>query len=249
MPSAHPGRPPQIKRAKRYRQLVRGAFQPETVTADQANQHHAFFPLVAVCLILWIGYRLLFHFPVWFDETIGKAVFFGLPVWMYVFITRNKQMMEAFDVRRLQSGLFLGLAIGGVFGFAASLATLVSKQVVFQSVPLFISTDFWYEFMLAMLTGFWESLFFYVWIMVVVVQKLHRWPLLNQLLLVTGIFLVFHIPNTLLRFSPIDVAPQLFLLAFFAFGQALVFFRSRNLYALALSHAIWGMVLLVHTTR
>jgi hypothetical protein len=37
------------------------------------------------------------------------------------------------------------------------------------------------------------------------------------------------------------------LLALFALGQTLLFYRWRNLYALTLSHAIWGTVLLLHT--
>jgi hypothetical protein len=98
-----------------------------------------------------------------------------------------------------------------------------------------------------MMTGFWESLFFFTWIMVITMEKFSRWPLLNQILFVAGIFLVFHLPNIFLQFPLIQAFGYIFLLFFFGLGQAFLFLRYRNLYALTLSQAIWGMVLLVHT--
>lgn len=83
--------------------------------------------------------------------------------------------------------------------------------------------------------------------MVVVTEKYVKWPLLNQVLMVSFIFLIFHIPNTVLRFNMSVVPAELVLLFFFGLGQALLFARTRNLYALTLSQAIWGMVLLVHS--
>jgi hypothetical protein len=216
-------------------------------TSPLVSQHLAFFPLLILVFIIWCIYRYLFRFPVWFDETIGKAVFFGLPVGLYLSLTRSRSMAETMDPKYLQPGLWMGLAIGGIFGFAGTLASLLRKGVVIQAAPLFAAQGFWVEFMLAMMTGFWESMFFYCWIMVVIMEKYRKWPLLNQALLTAAIFLAFHIPNTLLRFSLPMVSGQLVLLFFFGLGQALLFSRVRNVYALAMSHAIWGMVLLVHT--
>ncbi len=196
---------------------------------------------------MWCVYRYLFRFPVWFDESVGKAVFFGLPVWLYVSITRSRPIAETVSPRYFQSGLWMGLAIGGLFGFAGALASLARRGTVVQAAPLFAAEGFWWEFLLAMMTGFWESLFFYCWIMTVIMEKYRKWTLLNQALLAAFIFLAFHIPNTLLRFDLSLVGGQLLLLFFFGLGQALLFARVRNIYALALSHAIWGMVLLVHT--
>lgn len=211
------------------------------------TQHIAFIPLLLLVFIIWCVYRYLFRFPVWFDESVGKAVFFGLPVLLYVSITKSKSMADTVSSRFLQSGLWMGLAIGGLFGFAGALASLMRKGVIVQAAPLFAADSFWWEFMLAMMTGFWESLFFYCWIMTVILEKYKKWPILNQSLLTAAIFLAFHLPNTLLRFDLSLVGGQLFLLFFFGLGQALLFYRVRNIYSLALSHAIWGMVLLVHT--
>ncbi len=234
-------------------QLRRRYQQPTTsrrVTVTSSGpiaQHIAFIPLLLLVFVMWCVYRYLFRFPVWFDESIGKAVFFGLPVWLYVSITRSKSIADTISPRYLQSGLWMGLAIGGLFGFAGALASLMRKGVVVQAAPLFASDSFWWEFALAMMTGFWESLFFYCWIMTVIMEKFKNWSLLNQVLVTAVIFLVFHIPNTILRFDLSLIGGQLFLLFFFGLGQALLFARVRNIYALSLSHAIWGMVLLVHT--
>jgi hypothetical protein len=212
-----------------------------------ATEHLAFFPLLILVLIVWVIYRVLFRFPVWFDETVGKAIFFGLPVWLYVTLTRSKSMLNTFGVEKIQRGLLVGLAIGGIFGFAGTLASFANRQVVIQAAPLFASDTFWWEFFLALMTGFWESLFFYTWIMVVAMEKFHKWPVLNQVLLVASIFLTFHLPNIFLRFAPTQIFGYVFLLFFFGLGQAFLFLKYRNLYALTLSQAIWGMVLLIHT--
>lgn len=210
-------------------------------------EHIAFFPLLVLIFIIWCVYRYLFRFPIWFDETIGKAVFFGLPVMLYASLTRSRSMTDTVHPKYLQSGLWMGLAVGGIFGFAGAIASLMRSGVVIQAAPVFAADNFWWEFALAMATGFWESLFFYSWVMVVIMERYKKWPVLNQALLAAAIFLVFHLPNTLLRFEFSLVAGQLFLLFFFAIGQGLMFSRVKNIYALSLSHAIWGMVLLVHT--
>lgn len=209
------------------------------------HQHIAFYPLVVLTLIVWFIYRRLFIFPVWFDEIIGKAIFFGLPVWLYATTVNAKSMLDTLDIRKIKPGLLLGLALGGLFGFSTALLAVFKGSGV-TAAQLFITNTFWWEFFLSLMTGFWESLFFFGWIMTVVLEKHARWPLLNQVLLVASIFLVFHIPNTLLRFGAYESSVISALLFFFAVGQAYIFSRWRNVYALALTHALWGMVLLVH---
>ena len=217
------------------------------VRRDMPPKHVMFVPLLSLVLVVWIVYRTLFHFPVWFDEIIGKAVFFGLPVWLYLTLTRSKSMLHTFAINRLEPGLLLGVTVGGIFGFAGTLASMLQRQLVIQAVPLFTSNQFWWQFFLALMTGFWESLFFYTWVMVVLQEKFWRWSLVKQVMLTAFIFLLFHIPNALLNVPFPYIFLQLFLLFLFAAGQALLFARSRNVYALVISQAIWGMVLLIHS--
>jgi hypothetical protein len=206
-----------------------------------------FFPLVFLILILWYLYRGLFAFPVWFDETIGKAIFFGLPVWIYINVSGNKAITDTFSIEKLKNGLLLGLAVGGVFGFAFSLLSIFQVGGVVESAPLFDSEVFWYEFALALFTAFWETLLFFSFMLVVIREKLPSWSMVGHVMLTAGIFLIFHLPNTILRYDLTLVFPQLFILLLFAIGQGFLFYYRRNAYALVISHAIWGMVLLVHS--
>lgn len=211
------------------------------------NATVVFFPLVILTLILWFLYRGLFSFPVWFDETIGKALFFGLPVWLYLSVSSGKSILETFAPRKIKSGLLLGITVGGVFGFVFSLLSIMQSGGVVQAVNLFESNQFWYEFVLAIFTAFWETLLFFSFIMTLIKEKFENWSITKHVLLTAVIFLIFHIPNTLLRYDISLVAPQLFTLLLFAIGQGFLFYSRKNAYALVLSHAIWGMVLLVHT--
>lgn len=206
-----------------------------------------FFPLLLLTLVLWFLYRSLFSFPVWFDETVGKAIFFGLPVWLYMSVGEGKSVLETFSFSKLKTGLLLGITVGGVFGFVFSLLSVIQSGGVVQAVDLFDSSLFWYEFALAIFTAFWETLLFYSFVMTILRQKFENWSVIKHVLLTAVIFLIFHIPNTLLRYDVSLVLPQLFTLLLFAVGQGFLFYSKKNAYALVLSHAIWGMVLLVHT--
>lgn len=205
-----------------------------------------FYPLVALTFLLWALYRRLFVFPVWFDEVLGKAVFFGLPVWLYINVTNNRSILNSFAKDKLKPGLLLGVAVGGIYGFVSSIMSLLMKGGQVQSALLFSSNLFWWEFFLATMTAFWETLFFYSFVMIALKQKYPRWSLLKQVLMTAVIFLLFHLPNAFLRFGGTMVFFQIGLLFAFAIGQAFLFSRRENFYALVLSHAIWGMVLLVH---
>ncbi|HCC84441.1 MAG TPA: hypothetical protein DEP87_02060 [Candidatus Pacebacteria bacterium] len=205
-----------------------------------------FLPFLGLSLFLWFSYRSLFSFPVWFDESVGKALFFGLPVWFYIMISGTKQIVETLAWPRFRRGLWLGLAIGGLFGFVAAILAAWQKTGQIQPAGVFMTDQFWKQFVLALMTAFWETLFFFSFVQTVIQAKLKHWSWLNQALVVAGIFLVFHLPNTILRFSGVAIMQQAVLLFFFAIGQALLFTREKNAYALILSHAIWGMVLLLH---
>ncbi len=213
---------------------------------SQKADHLSFWPLVILALIIWYLYRSIFRFPVWFDETIGKAIFFGLPVWLYVQMSRTRQIASSMAPEKVNSGLLLGIAIGGLYGFAGSLMGALNAGGRVQLAPLFMSPQFWWEFWLALMTAFWETLFFFSFVMTVIMEKGKKWPLIWQVLATAAIFLVFHLPNSLLRFSGPALTTQVVLMLVFGLGQALLFARWKNFYTLVISHAVWGMALLVH---
>lgn len=217
--------------------------------------HHAhivFYPLLFLTLTLWILYRVLFQFPVWFDEVLGKALFFGLPVWIYATIAGAHSITAGFGLRKLQPGVLLGLAVGGIFGFSTSLLMIFTRGGQVEAALLFTQDRFWSEFILALFTAFWETLLFFNFILTVAQEKYTEWSDAQHAIFAAVIFLLFHIPNTVLRFANGPQAAQTIFVQFailflFALGQAYLYIGRRNSYALVLSHALWGMVLLVNT--
>ena len=219
------------------------------VNSAAAARHVIFFPLLTLCLVVWSIYRFRLGFPVWFDEIFGKAVFFGLPVWLYVTVTGTMAVPESFSLSKLRRGLLLGVAVGGLYGFSATIISFLIRGLEVQAAPYFMSDAFWWEFFLALMTAFWETLFFFAWVMTVVQEKYQLWSLAKQIGLVALIFVIFHVPNAIIRYSGTEVFVQLAVLFLFAIGQGFLYARRENSYALVLSHAIWGMVLLIHLSQ
>jgi hypothetical protein len=166
---------------------------PKAVTTSTSQSYAliAFYPILVLTLVLWLLYRTLFDFPVWFDEIFGKALFFGFPVWLYITISGFKVITDSFAPYKIQSGLLLGIAAGGIFGFTTSIVSLFQTGAPVESVWLLSSDKFWQEFMLALFTGFWETILFYSFVMTVIQEKYPKWPVLNQSLLTAGIALLF----------------------------------------------------------
>lgn len=208
-------------------------------------QSSVVWPLIIVSFILWLVYRSLIYLPVWFDESIGKAIFFGGATWLYITVANHAKAMEGLSISKFWPGLYLGLAIGGLYGFVANLVSLLVTQSTVLVAPLFMTPQFWGEFLLALLTGFWESLFFFGFILTALDQKYQRWAPLAVITLTAVIFTVFHVPASLINFDGVNVISLLVLWFAFGLGQGLVYWKWRNLYTLTLTHALWGMVLLI----
>ncbi len=211
-----------------------------------AQSKSLFAALVSLTLSFWILYRYLFNFSVLFDETFGKAVFFGLPVLIFVNSSRNKNIVKAFDYQQLFRGLLRGLAYGGIIGFVGLTFISIKNQSTLISAPVFMADNFWFELLLASLTAFWESLFFFGFIQSVLSGFWHKNKRGKIIFFSSLIFLVFHLPNIILRFSGLDATFMIFLLYLFGFGQAMLFEREKNIYPLIITHTVWGMILLIH---
>lgn len=205
-----------------------------------------FSALVSLTLSFWILYRYLFNFSVLFDETFGKAIFFGLPVLIFAHASQNKYILRALDLKQLFRGLIRGLAYGGIIGFVGLVFIVIKKQSVLTSAPVFLADNFWFELFLATLTAFWESLFFFGFIQSVLSGFWHKKNKGKIILFSSLTFLVFHLPNIVLRFSGLDASFMIFLLYLFAFGQAVLFEQEKNIYPLIITQTVWGMVLLIH---
>ncbi len=205
-----------------------------------------FWLLVSGSFVVLLFYRIFVHLPVWFDEIFAKAFIFGAPVWLYALVGRQTPDFFGFERRRFWPGAYAGLAIGGIFGFIGLMTSTVQKGRIL--IPyLFSSSTFWETFGLAFATAWWESVFFYGLILSVLQHKhKNEW---KAAALTTIIFLSFHAPVLVVRGGLASAAVPLFLLSFFAFGQAIIFMRTKSVASAVVSHAFWGMVLLVYTSR
>lgn len=215
---------------------------------SETNRTHSiellFSQLIAGSFILLLLYRLVFHLPVWVDEVIVKAFIFGAPVWIFATVSRWKSEEFGLYPRAFWSGAFSGLAIGGMFGFLALLSSALRRGAVF--IPSIFSSDrFWVEFSLAFATAWWESLFFYGLILSFL-HKTYRNEWIATVV-TTLLFILFHAPLLLLRLGVANTIVPLFLLSLFSFGQAIVFLRTKSIATCVVSHAFWGMALLVYS--
>lgn len=213
---------------------------------SQKQKHQLFWPLLVLVFVFWFLYRVLSSFSVFFDELVGKAIFFAFPVLIYLTITGFSATMETLSFAKLRKGLLIGLVIGGILGFVAVIANALLNAGQIQPLAFYAAENFWWEMFLAILTSFFETLFFFSFVMLVIDDRYQKWSLLKKVLVVALVFLIFHLPNLFLRFSLETIYLHTMLLFVFALGQALLFYIQRNAYTLLMTQAIWGMVLLIH---
>lgn len=204
-----------------------------------------FWLLTSLSFLALVGYRLVFSYPVWFDEIFAKALILGAPFLFYVLLARRSAGSFGMDPKRFWLGLYLGLALGGSFGFVAMLASAVKTGGQVLIPNLFDAMDFWEVFFLALMTAWWESLFFYGFALnVFIAERKGEWI---AALKTMALFVVFHAPILIIRGSLVGSIVPLLLLALFALGQAVIYIRYRSLISVVVSHAFWGMALLVYT--
>jgi hypothetical protein len=225
----------------------------EAAPAQPYSKHGPLIKLIFVMLGIWVLYRtLFFNVPLFIEETVVKLIFFGLPVWLYVFLTGEPDIFSDLKAKKLMPGIFGGLLFGGLFFLIGSLATVLGFSEA-QIADIFFTAKFWREIFLGVMTGFWESLFFFGWIAASLKIAYPDWPRLRQLGLVTAIFVLFHLPAVVLWATSVTPAPmmssvfgQILLLGIFAVAQGLIYYQTRNLYLLSLTHAFWGLTLQIY---
>jgi hypothetical protein len=61
----------------------------------------------------------------------------------------------------------LGLAVGGIFGFIGVFLGALSKGGSVSFLPHYLADWFWQELLLAIMTGFFETLFFFSFVMII----------------------------------------------------------------------------------
>lgn len=193
-------------------------------------------------------YRSLGLFPEWFDEIIAKGIVFGIPSILYARnAVRGAEKLGILS-SRFWPGLYMGLLVGGIYGFIGAGRSLFGGTPV-EPALLFSSGTFWFQFFLAMMTAWWESVFFFGFIMNAL-QDEYKFSEYVSVIGAVLVFIIFHAPLRIMLtgLSPLTIA-QLTLLAFFAAGQSILFLRTKSIYAVTISHALWGMVLMVYGSK
>lgn len=143
-------------------------------------------------------------------------------------------------------GMFSGLMIGGLYEFIGVFSymlrgTTFMRAYIFES-PLFLSA-----FFLALMTAWWESLFFFGYVLNKT-KDMFKKAEIPAVLFTSLVFVAFHAPIRVLMtgFTP-QLGSELFVLLLFAIGQSILFLRTKSIFSVVLSHALWGMVLLIYT--
>lgn len=207
------------------------------------DPNYVFWMSVLVSFFSLVVYRFTVSSPIWFDEIILKAVLFGFPVWMYAIVSKKSPSFFGLESRRFWPGAINGLAIGGILSFIAIVTYSFRKSSLLMP-GLFESVGFWKEFGLAFATAWWESLFFYGLILPVLKEKFS--DEIQALSFSTLVFLLFHAPNLIVKVGVGNAMQPLLLLTLFAFGQGIIFLRTKSISTVVVSHAFWGMALLVY---
>jgi hypothetical protein len=203
---------------------------------------------IALALVfgVWVFYRLITHFPTWFDEIIAKALVFGVPAMVYTCGVKNGHDRMGFNNKLFWKGMFSGLMIGGLYEFIGVFSYML-RGTNFQREYLFAQPLFLGAFFLAMFTAWWESLFFFGYVLNRSLDFFHKSEI-PAVAMSSVVFVAFHAP---LRLMINGVTPQfwssLIVLLLFAIGQAILFLRTKSIFSIVLSQALWGMVLLIYT--
>ena len=195
--------------------------------------------------LIWLIYRLFFRFPEWFDEAVVKAVVFGVPAWIYAKELKNSSSKLGLTQKSFWRGMFAGLLLGGFYQFVVILGLRLRGDSGMQQL-LLSSPVFWKVFFIAVLTAWWESLFFFGYVLNRLLERTKNVEMLAVGLAII-VFLVFHAPlRIMLVGSSQELVGQLIILGIFAAGQAILFLRTRSLYAVTISHALWGLVFMIY---
>ncbi|MCD8527317.1 hypothetical protein LRY65_03855 [Candidatus Woesebacteria bacterium] len=176
-----------------------------------------------------------------------KSIVFGLPVFWFAARSKFVAREIGLDLNRLVPGMYMGLAIGGLYGFAAILSEVLGGTEV-AGAAFYLTSDFWWLAFLALLTAWWESLFFFG-LPIQFIRSVASWVSESVIMtFVVVFFLLFHSP---LRIIVTGASPQFLVqmgvLTLFVIGQYLVYTRTKNMYAIVLSHLFWGLVIQVYS--
>jgi hypothetical protein len=189
----------------------------------------------------WGVYRLLFRLPTIIEETILKAIVFGIPVF-YVAHKRQWRWKElGMTVDNLTASVYLGILLGMILGVAGNFGnTIRHGGLQFNDFGL-TSATLGSFIILSLVTAFWEQLLFtgmFLRLLAEVIKD--EWKLTW---LVAILFVGLHIPALLLiqQLQGVQFVVAVILLLLLQMGSVILMLRYKNLAAPIMAQALWGV--------
>lgn len=204
--------------------------------------HEMLWVYIAVWLV-WGGYRLFSPLPVVVEEILVKGLVFGGVVYV-VGIRQHGLSWRDLGLRvdNLFRSVYLGLGLGMVLAIVGQLANVLRHGGMMLSDQILTSDMVGGFLLLALVTAFWEGLFFYGF-------------LLSRLILVTSeitavsviglMYTLLHVPVLLMTdgLGGTEALKALLLLLTLGISNSILMLRMRNLAAPMLSQVVWGVTL------
>lgn len=208
---------------------------------------HDLLHLYVYVLMIWGFYRLIFRFPLAVEEVIMKPFVFLLPVFLRI-RTDGKNWAERLNSigitwKNLFAALAFGLSLGVFYLFVGRMGQLFRFG---SSAPYGDTPDNPVNvIILALATAVSEEILFVGYFL----PRLHKlWKAEWKVAAVVAVaFAALHLPILVFHYHfPVGLVIGQFLLTFvLGFGNCVLMLRLKNVVAPILSHALWGIAVLL----
>jgi hypothetical protein len=209
---------------------------------NQLTVWHEVIAVYAVVFLVWGIYRWLSPFSLWFEELVLKGLVFGLPaVWMGIRRHGWSLVSMGLTSQRLFKSVYLGLGLGLSLGLVGELGNYFRYgQIQFSDYGL-TSEMVGGFLLLALVTAFWEGLFFYGYAL----QMINT--VSSELVSITTIgflYMLIHIPGQLhQQLTGGEMIKALILLLTLGIANSILMLRMKNLAAPILTQVVWGVTI------
>jgi membrane protease YdiL (CAAX protease family) len=195
-------------------------------------------------LLIWSMYRFISPLPVWIEEVFVKGLIFGLPVFVIIFWKEKKDLTSlGIGMHNFFESVYLGLALGVFFWFFGQIANFLRYQGLLSLREIQpTSPEFGAFLLLALITAWWEELVFMGYILQRLAKVIkNEWKVA---LVTASMFCVVYMPAMIVaRISISQMILRLMLIFSLGLGNSILMFRTKNLMAPILAHALWGTML------
>lgn len=208
---------------------------------------HDLLQLYVYVLLIWGFYRLIFRFPLEVEEVVLKPLVFLVPVFLRI-RTDGKTWAERLNSigitwKNLFAALAFGLSLGVFYLFVGRMGQLFRFG---SSAPYGNTSDSPVNvILLALATAISEEILFVGYFL----PRLHRlWKQEWKVAMMVAVgFAALHVPILVFHYHfPVGLVLGQFLLTFvLGFGNSVLMLRLKNVVAPILSHALWGIAVLL----